>query len=132
LKIRSTAKFALRGFVVSLSVMLSACGLFNQAKPVAIEAVPNATVQAITPPTPPPKATALTAEAESVLKAAEQSAVEARIKRTLWAAANEQLMKARSAAKSFDSAATLTYATEVIKLCELSNKQLSDAPVTWQ
>jgi hypothetical protein len=80
---------------------------------------------------PSAKPTALTQEAEVALNAAEQSVIEARVKRALWTAAVEQLAKAREAAKSFDSNATLTHAKEVVALCTLSLQQLSAPPVKW-
>jgi hypothetical protein len=112
--------------VMGLS-MVAGCGFFGQTK--SVPAAPE--TAAIATPTPP-KPTALTADAEAMLKAAEQSVVEARIKRSLWTAAAEQLAKAKAAAKIFDSEATTKHAREVIALCELSNKQINDAPVTWQ
>jgi hypothetical protein len=121
-------KRALIGCAVAVSAsMVAGCGLFGQTKsaPVAPE-----TVAAVAPT--PPKPTALTADADAMLKAAEQSVVEARIKRSLWTAATEQLAKAKAAAKVFDSEATTKHAREVIALCELSNKQINDAPVAWQ
>ena len=78
-----------------------------------------------------PKPTALTDEAEAVLKAAEQSVVEARIKRALWSAAVEELTRAQAAAKTFDSASTILHARKVVALCDLSIAQLSKAPVKW-
>lgn len=78
-----------------------------------------------------PKPTALTEEADAALKAAGQSVIEARIKRSLWTAAVEELKKAQVAAKNFDSVATLAHAREVIALCGLSIAQLSSAPVKW-
>jgi hypothetical protein len=113
--------------VVTGLSMISGCGLFGQTKtvPVAPEIV------AAVAPTPP-KPTALTVDAGAMLKAAEQSVVEARVKRSVWTAATEQLAKAKAAAKVFDSEATTKHAREVIALCELSNKQINDAPVAWQ
>jgi len=73
----------------------------------------------------------LTAEADAALKAAEQSVIEARVKRALWTAAVEQLNKARAAALVFDSAATLEHAKEVVALCALSIKQTALPPVKW-
>jgi hypothetical protein len=75
--------------------------------------------------------TALNAEAESALKAAEQSVIEARIQRSLWTAAVEELDKAQLAAKSFDSEATLLHAHEAIALCALSLQQKKAPPVGW-
>ena len=80
---------------------------------------------------PVAKPTALTADAEAALQAAEQSVIEARIKRTLWTAAVERLKSARAAAQVFDSAATLEHAKEVVALCMLSIKQTALPPVTW-
>jgi uncharacterized membrane-anchored protein len=82
-------------------------------------------------PAAPPAPTALNAEAANTLKAAEQSVIEARVKRVLWSAAIEQLVEARKAAKIFDSDATLRHAKEVIALCELSSKQAQLPPVVW-
>lgn len=79
----------------------------------------------------PAKPAALTAEADSALKAAEQSVIEARVRRAVWTAAVEQLNKARAAAKIFDSTATLAHAKEVVALCALSIQQLALPPVTW-
>jgi hypothetical protein len=75
--------------------------------------------------------TALTAEADSALKAAEQSVIEARVKRALWTAAVEHLNKARAAAQVFNSTGTLEHAKEVVLLCELSIKQTALPPVKW-
>ena len=80
---------------------------------------------------PVAKPTMLTEDAGSALEAAEQSVNEARIKRALWTAAVDELTRARSAAKAFDSVATLQHAREVIALCGLSIAQLSAAPVKW-
>ena len=80
---------------------------------------------------PAGKPTALTAEAESALKVAEQSVIEARGKRSLWTAAVEHLNKARAAAQVFDSNATLAHAKEVAALCALSIQQLTLPPVKW-
>ena len=79
----------------------------------------------------PPKPTALSEEADTTLKAAEQSVTEARIRRALWTAAVEELERARAAAKVLDSDATLRHAREVIALCGLSIAQLSAPPVKW-
>ena len=85
----------------------------------------------VAPIAPPPAPTSLNAEATNTLKAAEQSVIEARVKRVLWSAAAMQLVEARKAAKVFDSEATLKHAKEVIALCELSSKQAQIAPVVW-
>jgi hypothetical protein len=114
-------------FVVTGLSMVSGCGFFGQTK-----SVPAAPETAVVATPTPPKPTALTADAEAMLKGAEQSVVEARVKRSLWTAAAEQLAKAKAAAKIFDSEATTKHAREVIALCELSNKQINDAPVAWQ
>jgi len=79
----------------------------------------------------PVKPTALTEEAAAALTAAEQSVIEARVKRSLWTAAVEQLKKARAAAQDFDSTATLAHAKEVVALCALSIQQLALPPVKW-
>jgi hypothetical protein len=73
----------------------------------------------------------LSVEADSALKAAEQSVIEARVKRALWTAAVEQLNKARAAAQILDSSATLAHAKEVVALCALSIKQTALPPVKW-
>lgn len=86
---------------------------------------------AVTVETPPPKPVALSDDADAALKTAEQSVTEARIKRALWTAAVVELERARSAAKQFDSAATIKHAREVVALCGLSIAQLSAAPVKW-
>ena len=78
-----------------------------------------------------PKPTALSAEAASVLQAAEQSVIDARAKQALWSAAVMQLELARAAAREFDSEATLRHAREVIALCVLSVQQMSAPPVKW-
>jgi len=104
-----------------LAAFLSGCAV-PQAPPAPLAAVPLA---------PVPKPTVLTEEADSALRAAEQSVTEARIKRALWAAAVEELERARTAAKGFDSVSTLRHAREAIVLCGLSIAQLSAAPVTW-
>ncbi|HEX9390441.1 MAG TPA: hypothetical protein VF928_03920 [Usitatibacteraceae bacterium] len=96
-----------------------------------------------TPPTsvvllPPPApvrteapATALSPEADSALKDAEQNVREARAQRALWIAAVEELQKARAAARVFDSEATLAHAREVVTLCALSLQQKQAPPVSW-
>ena len=76
-------------------------------------------------------ATAISAEADSALKAAEQNVIEARIQRSLWIAAVDELEKARAAARAFDSEATLTHAREVILLCTLSLQQKQAPSVSW-
>jgi hypothetical protein len=98
--------------------------LFESEKPAPVPVV-------VAPAVPPPTPTSLNAEAISTLKAAEQSVIEARVKRVLWSAANEQLLEARKAAKVFDSEATLKFAREVIALCELGAKQAQLPPVAW-
>ena len=80
---------------------------------------------------PAVRATSLTAEADSALKAAEQSVIEARVMRSLWTAAVEHLNKARSAARVFDSTTTLEHAKEVVALCALSIQQTKLPPVKW-
>jgi hypothetical protein len=105
-------------------VCLSGCAsMFEAQKPAP---VPAAVV-----PAAAPAPTSLNAEAASTLKAAEQSVIEARVKRVLWSAAIEQLAEARKTAKIFDSEATLRHAKEVIALCELSGKQAQLPPVAW-
>jgi hypothetical protein len=98
--------------------------LFESEKPAPVPVV-------VAPTVPPPAPTSLNAEAMSTLKAAEQSVIEARVKRVLWSAANEQLLEARKAAKVFDSEATIKFAREVIALCELGAKQAQLPPVIW-
>jgi hypothetical protein len=107
------------------AVCLSGCAsMFESQKPAPVPV-------AIVPAAPPPAPTSLNAEAASTLKAAEQSVIEARVKRVLWSAAIEQLTEARKAAKIFDSETTLRHAKEVIALCELSGKQAQLPPVVW-
>ena len=105
--------------------MLSACATIPEP----------ATAEAATATAPAPVAKApikaLNAEADSALKAAEQSVVEARIQRALWIAAVDELAKARAAAKIFDSEATLKHAREAISLCNLSLQQKQAPLVTW-
>lgn len=98
--------------------------MFESEKPTPVSA-------AVVPAAPPPAPTSLNTEAASTLKAAEQSVIEARVKRVLWSAAIEQLAEARKAAKVFDSEATLRHAKEVIALCELGSKQAQLPPVAW-
>ena len=105
-------------------VCLSGCAsIFESQKPAP---VPVALI-----PAAPLAPKSLNAEAAGTLKAAEQSVIEARVKRVLWSAAIEQLVEARKAAKVFDSDATLRHAKEVIALCELSSKQAQLPPVVW-
>jgi hypothetical protein len=111
--------------VVCLALMIAGCTTFKEAP----KAPPAPVV--VAPPAPPPKPTSLTAEAEGALKAAEQSIVEARVKRALWTAAIEQLTLARNAAKLFDSETTLKHAREVVALCQLSAQQATNQPVLW-
>jgi hypothetical protein len=80
---------------------------------------------------PVARPTTLTDAADSALKAAEQSVIEARIKRALWTAAVEHLGQARAAASVFDSTATLAHAKEVVALCALSIQQTALPPVKW-
>lgn len=103
-------------------VLLGGCAAPEVTKiPVAVIVIPM-------PQTP----TSLTEAAESSLNAAEQSVIEARVKRALWTAAVEELDRARTAAREFDSNATVRHAREVIALCDLSIAQLSKAPVKLQ
>ena len=115
----------LRGsvFIAAICVvLLGGCAAPEVTKiPAAVIAIPM-------PQTP----IALTEAAESSLNAAEQSVIEARVKRALWTAAVEELDRARTAARAFDSNATLRHAREVIALCDLSIAQLSKAPVKLQ
>ena len=103
--------------------MLSACATIPEP----------ATAEAVTAPAPVAKVpiNALNAEADSALKAAEQSVVEARIQRALWIAAVDELAKARAAAKIFDNEATLKHARETISLCNLSLQQKQAPPIIW-
>ncbi len=112
------------GLVIS-TICLGGCALIFDSKKVAPVPVTMAT------PALPVLPISLSPEAESALKAAEQSVIEGRIKRTLWSAAVEQLAKAKSAARSFDSETTLKYAKETIALCELSNRQAQSPAVVW-
>jgi hypothetical protein len=106
-------------------VCFSGCAsMLESQKPVPVPV-------AVVPAAPPPAPTSLNAEASSTLKAAEQSVIEARVRRVLWSTAAEQLTEARKAAKVFDSEATLRHAKEVIALCELSGKQAQLPPVVW-
>jgi hypothetical protein len=116
--------------VVSVVAMITTLVVMSGCKSVEAPKPPPAPV-VVAPPAPPPKPTALTAEAESALKAAEQSIVEARVKRALWTAAIEQLAFARSAARVFDSDATLKHAREVVALCQLSTQQAANPPVSY-
>lgn len=104
-----------------LAALLGGCAV-QEAQKIPVAVVPVAAE---------PKPATLTAEADTALKAAEQSVTEARIRRALWTAAVEELERARAAAKGLDSVATLRHAREVIALCGLSIAQLSAAPVTW-
>ncbi|MCY7389348.1 MAG: hypothetical protein LH481_15050 [Burkholderiales bacterium] len=104
-----------------LTVLASGC---------AVQETPKSPV-AVLPQVIVPKPVALTAEADTALQAAEQGVIEARVKRALWTAAVNELNRARTAAKEFNSAATLRHAREVIALCELSIAQLSRPPVKW-
>ncbi len=96
----------------------------------AVQEVPKLPV-VIAPEVVIPKPIALSAEADAALQAAEQSVVEARVKRALWTAAIDELKRARAAALEFDSIATMRHARESIALCELSIAQLSRPPVKW-
>ena len=115
----------LRGSVFAAALCVALLG--GCAAP-EVTKTPVAVIAAPTPPTP----IALTDAAESSLKAAEQSVIEARVRRALWTAAVEELDRARTAARGFDSNATVRHAREVIALCDLSIAQLSKAPVKWQ
>ena len=105
-----------------LAMLLNGCVVTENQKTPVVVAIPLP---------PPPKPLALTEEAETILKAAEQSVIEARIKRALWTAAVSELERARTASKVFDSVATSRHAREAIVLCGLSVAQLSAAPVSW-
>ena len=96
----------------------------------AVQELPKIPV-AVVPATVAPTPIALSAEADTALQAAEQSVIEARVKRALWTAAVEELKRARATAKEFDSMATMRHARESIALCELSIAQLSRPPVKW-
>ena len=96
----------------------------------AVQEVPKIPV-VVAPEIVIPKPIALSAEADAALQAAEQSVVEARVKRALWTAAIEELKRARAAAQEMDSIATMRHARESIALCELSIAQLSKPPVKW-
>lgn len=114
-----------RGILFSaalLAMLLNGCVVTESQKTPVVVAIPAP---------PPSKPLALTEEAETILKAAEQSVIEARIKRALWTAAVTELERARAASKMFDSVATSRHAREVITLCGLSVAQLSAAPVSW-
>ena len=109
----------LRGAV--LAVFLGGC---------AVQDIPNVPA-VVVPDVVVPKPITLSAEADAALQAAEQSAIDARVKRALWTAAIEELKRAKAAAQEFDSIATMRHARESIALCELSIAQLSKPPVKW-
>ena len=115
----SLRKNFLRGAV--LAVFLGGCAVQEIPKVPAV-VVPDVVV---------PKPITLSAEADAALQAAEQSVIEARVKRALWTAAIEELKRAKAAAQEFDSIATMRHARESIALCELSIAQLSKPPVKW-
>lgn len=75
--------------------------------------------------------TALTEQASHALKVAEISVNNARQTHTLWSRALDQLGKAQSAAKVFDSKATILHAQEVINICFRSTEQAKFPPVLW-
>lgn len=100
-----------------------AAGCATQQAPVVVAPAP-----VVAPSSAPSE---ITAEAAAALQAAEQSVIEARVRRALWTTAVDELAKARAAAKLFDSSATLIHAREAVALCELSIKQTSSPPVTW-
>jgi hypothetical protein len=112
------------GFFFAVVCLGGCASMLESQKPVPVPV-------AVVPAAPPPAPTSLNAEALNTLKAAEQSVIEARVRRVLWSAAAEQLTEARKAAKVFDSEATLRHAKEVIALCELSGKQAQLPPVVW-
>ena len=112
------------GLVISM-ICLGGCALVFEPKKATPDAVAIAAPASLVPPI------SLSPEAESALKAAEQSVIEEKIKRTLWSAAVEQLAEAKRAAKSFDSESTLKYTKETIALCELSKQQVQSPAVTW-
>ena len=117
----STARIGVLAVALCV-VLVGGCAVPEATKiPAAVIAVPAL-----------PAPIALTEEAETTLKAAEQSVIEARVKRTLWTAAVVELDRARTAAKRFDSNTTVRHAREVIALCDLSIAQLSKAPVKLQ
>lgn len=115
--------FCASATLLGLTQFIGGCAVSDA--PRALPATPAMAVKPVVKPT------ALTPEAEATLQAAEQSVIEARIKRSLWTAAVDQLKKARAAAQVFDSEATLEHAKEAVALCILSIKQLELPPVKW-
>ncbi len=106
--------------MVFVACFLAACAW--QGAPETSPAVSSATAA---------KPTALTADAATALRAAEQSIDDARAKGALWTSALRELELARAAAREFDSETTLAHAREAITLCGLSVQQLSAPPVKW-
>lgn len=113
-----------RAIVAIAFAVLAIAGCVAPAVPKIAAPIPAPAPVAVVPKS-------LSTEADAALKAAEQSVVEARVRRTLWTAAVEQLDKARAAAKLLDSNATLAHATEVVALCELALRQAKAPPVKW-
>ncbi len=108
--------------MAALGLLLSACETV-EPPPTAVE--PVAMIPA------PQRPTKLTLEAEAALTLAEQSVIEARVKRTMWSAAWEALQQAHASAKIFDSEATLRYAKSATEFCNLGLKQTESPAVNW-
>ncbi len=118
-------RHVLTWFGPALRMLLTACFLSACAWQNAPDTAPAVM------PAPAAKPTALTADAATALRAAEQSIEDARAKGALWTSALRQLELARAAAREFDSEATLAHAREAVTLCGLSARQLSEPPVKW-
>lgn len=114
--------------IVRRVTLLAVLGLLPACETVAPPPVAVVPVVAISLPQRP---TMLTAEAEAALTLAEQSMIEARVKRTMWSAAWEALQQARASAKIFDSEATLRYAKSATEFCNLGLKQVESPAVNW-
>ncbi|MBL8511964.1 MAG: hypothetical protein JNM52_09995 [Betaproteobacteria bacterium] len=114
-----------RLYLAGLLCFLCGCA----SPPPAAPEAPATVIQP--PPAPMPMPTSLTEEASALLLVAEQTVTEARIKRSLWTAAEATLELARASARRFDSVATLRHARNVIELCTLSEAQRTATPVKW-
>ena len=104
--------------------IVALCGCITAPAPMVV-------APTVVPMVAPATASTLTVEADNVLKAAEQTIIETRVRRAVWTAATEQLDRARAAAKIFNSDLTLKHAREAIALCQRSLQQKQSPPVIW-
>jgi hypothetical protein len=102
-----------------LGLLASACAAFDA--PVAPAPAPEAQKVTITPEQ---RERALAEEAKAMLAQAETDVQRARAKRALWQKAWEDLLAARQAVASRESAAAIRYARSASELAHLGLEQL--------